>query len=407
MSLIHPVRKQAAIRCSSLAAVSAVALISACTVTSDPEPRPLAVTVPVNGCAAAGELQNTREAPPSNGSAPPALATWEAAMVDYGRRRGDDLLAESSYSKRLKLNYYDGQRVFLQIADYTGEDEPWHRYAATAEETYKTYLERNDFRVAGWMRFPHGLFMDWNRTGDEQSRDYLLQLRDNGAFSNPEEPPFSKKWRDARYSREIAYALETQILAERAGAPPQKARVDLYVDMALDHIDAWLTGDFGHDDPRWRFCQAFMAGLTASALIAYDDHLENTDRSRDPRVLPRIEALADWLWQTMWIPGVGGSRGDWYPHEGAPFGAFEYVQPDVKGEGSETPAPDLSLLIVPMYGWLYAQTGASRFRDRGDSIFTGGIEMGSLKDNKQFNQLYRSSFDYVEWREEGQRRWRD
>jgi hypothetical protein len=346
-------------------------------------------------------MQNRLEAPQSNPEAPRGLTTWEENMTDYGRRRGDDMLAESSYLDRLKLNYYDAQRVFLQIADYTGDEQPWHRYAEAAESVYKTYLEKNDFKVAGYMRFPHGLFMDWQRTGDQQSLDYLLRMRDRGAFSNPEQPRFSKQWRDSRYSREVAYALENQILAERAGAPPQTARVDLYVDMAIDHVDAWVTGEFGHDDPEWQFCQAFMAGLTASALIAYDDHLEATGRARDPRILPRLRLLADWLWETMWIAGVGGSRGDWYPYESSPVGAFEYVQPTVDGVGSESPSPDTSLLIAPMYGWLYARTGEPRFRDRGDAIFAGGVEMGSLQQNNQFNQSYRSSFDYVEWRKAG------
>jgi len=382
------------------AAVLVITFIAACTV-ADPKRRPLVSSVPVAGCAAHGEIQNRFEAPQSDPDALPGLTVWEENMVDYGRRRGDDMLAESSYLDRLKLNYYDAQRVFLQIADYTGDGQPWNRYAQAAESVYKTYLEKNDFKVAGYMRFPHGLFMDWQRTGDEQSLDYLLRMRDRGAFSNPEQPRFSKQWRDPRYSREVAYALENQVLAERAGAPPQTARVDLYVDMAIAHIDAWVTGDFGHDDPEWRFCQAFMAGLTASALIAYDDHLEAAGRGRDPRILPRVQSLADWLWQTMWIAGVGGSRGDWYSYESSPVGAFEYVQPTVDGVGSESPSPDTSLLIVPMYGWLYARTGEQRFRDRGDVIFAGGVEMGSLQQNKQFNQSYRSSFDYVAWRKAG------
>ncbi len=178
----------------------------------------------------------------------------------------------------------------------------------------------------------------------------------------------------------------------------QPERVDLFVDMALEHIDAWVAGEFGHTEPRWLFCKAFMAGLTANALIAYDDHLASTSRSRDPRILPRVRLLADWLWQTMWIPGVGGSGGDWYPHEGAEYGAFEYVQPAVKGVGSEQPAPALNLLVAPMYGWLWHETGATRFRDRGDAIFAGGVELAGLSRGKTFNQNYRSSFDYVAWR---------
>ncbi len=200
----------------------------ACTSAFDERGQPLAKTVPVEGCAAAGERNNTLEAPPSPGLAPPGLNDWEENMVDYGRRMGDAMLAENAYSTRLQMNYYDGQRVFLQIAEYTGEEEPWTTYAEIAEQTYKTYLERNDFGAAGHMRFPHGLFMDWQRNGDRQSREYLLLLRDRAAVSNPETPKHREGWRDARYSREIAYALENQVLAERAGAPPQPERVDLF-----------------------------------------------------------------------------------------------------------------------------------------------------------------------------------
>jgi hypothetical protein len=377
------------------------ALLAGCSSVTETPERPLAVTVPVAGCAAAGQHFNTLEPAPANGTMPPGLTDWEANMIDYGIRRGSDMMAERQFTTRLQMNYYDGQRVFLQIADYTGEDDPWLTFAQRAEETYKQYLEQNDFRVAGYMRFPHGLFLDWQRNGDTESREYLLRIRDRGPFSNPEQPHHTKSWRDARFSREVAYALETQILAERAGAPRQAARVNLYVDMALAHIDAWLTGDFGHQDPDWRFCQAFMAGLTASALTAYDDHRAATAGGRDPRVLPAIRRLADWLWQTMWIAGVGGGNGDWYPHEDAPEGAFEYVQPRVDGVGSESPAPDLNLLIVPMYGWLWQQTGEPRFRDRGDAIFAGGVAMGGTEGGKVFNQQYRSSFDYVEWRVNG------
>ncbi len=198
--------------------------VLACATVTDQDSRPLVTKVPVEGCAAAGDRNNTIEARPSPGLAPPNLDHWEANMVEYGRRLGDEMLAESAFSARLNMSYYDGQRVFLQIADYTGEEEPWTEYARIAEETYKTYLERNDFRAAGHMRFPHGLFMDWQRNGDSQSREYLLLLRERAAFSHPGSPKPRERWRDARYSREIAYALETQVLAERAGGSARARR---------------------------------------------------------------------------------------------------------------------------------------------------------------------------------------
>lgn len=61
------------------------------------------------------------------------------------------------------------------------------------------------------------------------------------------------------------------------------------------------------------------------------------------------------------------------------------------------PAPDLNLLISPMFEWLYKQTGQSRFRVRADTIFEGGVKGAWLVGGKQFNQNYMWSFDQVKW----------
>jgi hypothetical protein len=56
---------------------------------------------------------------------------------------------------------------------------------------------------------------------------------------------------------------------------------------------------------------------------------------------------------------------------------------------------DLNLLIAPMYAWLYKQTGNALYRERGDSIFKFGARQAWLGSGKQFNQNYRSTFNYV------------
>ena len=62
------------------------------------------------------------------------------------------------------------------------------------------------------------------------------------------------------------------------------------------------------------------------------------------------------------------------------------------------PAPDLNLLIAPMYAWLYRQTGETKYRDQGDALFAGGVKKAYLDGGKQFDQNYWWSFDYVRWR---------
>jgi len=233
--------------------------------------------------------------------------------------------------------------------------------------------------------------MDWKDTGDSESRDYLELLRDRPPFSYP--TGYEDEWAKQKYSREVAYSIESQIVAERAGYARQTDRLNTLVDLALGHIDIWVNKDYIDTDPDWQFCQAFMTGLTGSALIA---HYERSVELGNPddRVIPALERLTEFLWDEMWVADVNGSG----------YGAFEYVQPSTSGVGSESPAPDLNQLIAPMFAWLYLQTGDATYLKRGDAIFAGGVELADLGAAKRFNQNYRSSFQFVEWRREAVRK---
>jgi len=321
-------------------------------------------------------------------SQPPEFDTWERHMTEYGRKWGQELQNETDYLSRFKLRYYDAQRIHEQIANYLGESQPWRSYGEAAESVYKRYLENADFRAAGYQRFPHGLFIDATRNGDEESFEYLARLRDRPPFSYPSRS--DGEWRKQKYSREVAYSLETQVLADRAGHERQTGRIGALADLALGHIDIWVSRDYVDTSPDWQFCQAFMGGLTASALIA---HYERSVEVGDPdaRVLPALKRLGDFLWDTMWVANVNGSG----------YGAFEYVQPATSGVGGNAPAPDLNMLIAPMYGWLFYHTGDERWLNRGDDIFAGGVALANLQSGKRFNQSYRASFQYVDWRTRG------
>ena len=41
-----------------------------------------------------------------------------------------------------------------------------------------------------------------------------------------------------------------------------------------------------------------------------------------------------------------------------------------------------------MYAFLYAQTGETKYRDQGDALFAGGVDLAWLAGAKQFNQNY-------------------
>ncbi len=55
--------------------------------------------------------------------------------------------------------YYDGARVFYQIAEYT-KDASWITCAEQAVVAYRDqYLVPNKYGAAGWMIFPRGLLL--------------------------------------------------------------------------------------------------------------------------------------------------------------------------------------------------------------------------------------------------------
>ncbi|WP_139150745.1 hypothetical protein [Halofilum ochraceum] len=321
-------------------------------------------------------------------SQPPQFEAWEADMTEYGHKWGRALQKETNYLSRFKLRYYDAQRVHEQIANYLGENQPWRSYGQVAEATYKKYLENADFRAAGWERFPHGLFIDAIRNGDDESQEYLAKLRDAPPFSYPSQS--GGEWSKQKYSREVAYSLETQILADRVGHERKSGRIQGLADLALGHIYIWVEREYIHTDRNWQFFQAFMGGLTGSALIAHYERAVEVGNP-DARVPPALKRLGNFLWDTMWVSDVNGSG----------FGAFKYVEPTTTGVGSNAPAPDLNMLIAPMFGWLFYHTGDDRWLKRGDAIFAGGVALADLGSGKRFNQNYRSSFQYVDWRTRG------
>ena len=126
-----------------------------------------------------------------------------------------------------------------------------------------------------------------------------------------------------------------------------------------------------------------MVGLTAEALIMH------FDKTHDPRVVPAIKTALDWLWSHAWVPADESFwYENWVSDPGQPF-------------GPRPGSPDLNLLIAPAYAWLYRQTGDVTYRQRGDQIFAGGVKRAFLAGNKQFNQSYWTSFDFVRWRAAG------
>ncbi|WP_406695907.1 hypothetical protein V5E97_33420 [Singulisphaera sp. Ch08] len=302
----------------------------------------------------------------------PQLARWWAEMIKFGKTHAAFLKdPKGPFDPLLGATYYDAQRVFLQIAEFSA-DRSWLVAADHAMTVYRDrYVMENHGKVPGYWVFPHGIAMHYRQTKDPKSREALVAMSQNAAFAPDFTPVDATRY--AATSREVAYNIHNLMKAEEVGEP-HRPRLTLLVDHALGHIDQWFISRTAP------FVKPFMFGLTAEALIAY--HAKTGDK----RIPEAIRIGAEWIWNNTWVPKAR---------------AFKYLDRVVKDEGGPDPASDLNLLIAPAFAWLYKRTGELQYRDRADAIFAGGVEQAWLVGGKQFNQNYRWSFDYVLWRHEG------
>ena len=136
----------------------------------------------------------------------------------------------------------------------------------------------------------------------------------------------------------------------------------------IGHFDQWFQSKSAP------MAQPFMVALAAEALIQY------WDVSHDPRIPPLLQLAADQIWSTSFETSCN---------------CFRYYN-DSPVDGTWTASSwDLNLLIAPLYGWVYQQTGAQVYRDQGDQIFNAGVAGAWLDGGKQFSQNYRWSAKYV------------
>jgi hypothetical protein len=323
-----------------------------------------------------GRLFRTGRSAPTDGGGlgpvPPAipeLARWQNQMLSNGRSNCSQVHdLNRSFDSYLIDTYYDGELVFYQIGDYT-KDSSWYECAQASEHIYRDlYVFPNNGLVPGYWDFSAGMARNYLSTGDSESRRAAILLSTNATYTRDDTPVGETQ--SAAMAREVAYAIMTHLNAEKVGAA-RRPRLYFLVDAALRYIDDWTIR---HNAP---YTKPFMIALLSQALIQYQEV------SKDARVLPALERLWDYVWDTMWVPG---SR------------AFRYLSYDDGEPGATSPAPDLNLLIAPAFAWIFHQTGDMKYLTRGDQIFAGGVTQAYLAQGKQFNQNYRWSFDYVKWR---------
>ncbi len=320
---------------------------------------------------------------PSLNAAIPSLSQWAHNMITFGQAHCTVLasIANGAIDPALGSTYYDLIRVMYQIQNYTG-DPSWGLCAAVGREIYRDrYVMPNNAGVPGYWNFTTGLRMDFEHTGDALSKNAAILLSTNAAYAADTTPLDYTV--NINRSREVAYSILSYINAEALGAPPRTRRIDL-VNQAYDHLNQWfITQVWQGQDMGFA---PFMVAITAQALI------RDWEQTHDARLIPALTMAADYLWAHALDP-TGSSM------------VYELNPAAVTDGGYLNPAPDLNLIIAPMYAFLYWQTGNTKYRDEADTLFAGGVQRAALGDvnspslyAKQFNQNYWWSFDYIRWR---------
>ena len=290
----------------------------------------------------------------------PSISVWEQKMTSLGQQWCNPS-EQMIFGYEPQIWYYDGGRTYFQIGDYTGQPANWEPCALNIVNQYRDYVLQGG--TPGWRVFPHGLAMNYWRTGDTKSRDAVIALANSSAYANQEGGV------SPTMIRETAYLIETWTITEQLGLP-HDPRLDRAVDFGLGIVNQIVNSDGSV------FHQPFMDGLMAEALIDY------YGLTQDPRVPPVIKGLLDYVFVNGWNDST----------QQMAYNTLEVPADYVTG---------LNNLLAPAFAWYWALTGDPVYQQRGDELFSVGVNQDMSYSGKIYNQNYRWSFDYVRWRQQG------
>lgn len=290
------------------------------------------------------------------------ITTWRNNTVAAAPTHCAIMIADEGDLDTVLLppTYYDAEQVQLQLFLYTG-DPFYATCAQAAEHIYRDeYLVPNGYSASGYWGFSTGLATDYLLNNDTDSKDAVDGLSHKEAycaFTAYEEGAIAAT--DASRNglmREIAWCLVNFQQQERIGLTPQSYRQS-YIEALLRLSDVDMD-----DDP-----QPFMMGLAVWALEREFD-LQLSKGIPDPRLLPAIKKMADFLWT------------NWYDQD---TNCFLYNDGDL----SYSQSCDTTNLINHAYAFLYKHGYGEVYRCQFRRSFNGAATGGYFAGSKQFNQL--------------------
>lgn len=266
-------------------------------------------------------------------------------------------------------NYYDRAWGLYQMWARTGK-QIYRDHADQIAICYRDhYLAANNYKAQPHNVQLEGLAAHYLLTGDTLSRKAVIESAKFMIFLTPPERLTSENYPyfEARIqARDIIGCLLAGFLGDTSkdwGA---------IADQLVTRTAALQRADGSYAFPTFKMQQSnYMVGLLNDAFAKY-----YRLRKADPAILSAVKRSVDYLWSTQWK-----GRGFLYTND-----------------PTSNVASDLSGLIVTGFGFVAFATGDLEYQMRGDQIFTASINGAYYAGQKQFNQQYYNTSQYLGYR---------
>jgi hypothetical protein len=170
----------------------------------------------------------------------PGLAKWEKTMVSADHGGAQWCANKANPTEKMAFGYeaqvwfYDGARVYYQIANYTG-DQQWANCARNIASQYSDYILPNKGTIPMWRIFPKGLEMSMCPTCDPKYAAALRAMINGTLYADQSGMPWEVR------IREVAYALDLEAAQQTAFGEPHKNLTNT-ADMLIGFLLAFTDG---------------------------------------------------------------------------------------------------------------------------------------------------------------------
>ena len=293
----------------------------------------------------------------------------------YGHAHYEAARDSTDKDFRLAWTYYDAIAVYRALYQWYGAE--WMREAELlAVDIFRDeYVVPNEGKLPAKFVFTRGLTQRAVGEHEAESAAAVQLIATNSAYCH-EGNRMDGRTEGFAMAREVAYSAAAMLDAHQLSGFVHPLLLD-YLHQSVRHLQEVLTDKVPTYEP-------FMAALACRTLILYDLSGQDVFPSSFPKsnIAPLIDSVAAKLWADAWIPNA----------EGHPWGAFAYTARAPEPQ----PAPDLNMLLVPIWGYLHHVTGGEdAYLLRGDQIWRGGVNGAYLGNAKQFNQQFFWGLDYL------------